>query len=427
MQNSMDSSNRVSQRRKRRRRKVRIRAVIFALVLAVVVYLAAIIVSLHGGLSTTVAQNGTVSEVVTVSGYVFRDQTIINSPGSGHIECIVGEGDRVREGQTIGYVCENVPDAAVMDRIKTLHKAIRRNGLGNTSAYMADAGTSEKQISELSRTLSDARQNCDLSYAEEKKDEINLIISRRTSENASDGSSSVTDETQYLENELKKVLASAGSFVEIKAAAGGVFSSRIDGLEDMLEYDKAMTVTPEYLKALDSMNTTVTQSIEAGQPLCKIINNYTWYFAAAMSERELVNIKEGQSVRMEFYDLSNTPVSGTVSKISDMDSGKCAVIISTNKYVSGIYSSGRVNAEIVTVNAEGIKLPAECLRVKNETAGVYVVRLDKARFAPVEVKYKNDDWVVVSALEPEEGGAKLRIYDEVIVECRNLEDGKVVR
>ena len=49
-----------------------------------------------------------------------------------------------------------------------------------------------------------------------------------------------------------------------------------------------------------------------------------------------------------------------------------------------------------------------------------------ARFVPVNVRYKNDEWAVVSAVTDTGSEYRLQIYDEVVVDAKNLEDGKVV-
>ena len=67
------------------------------------------------------------------------------------------------------------------------------------------------------------------------------------------------------------------------------------------------------------------------------------------------------------------------------------------------------------------------MHVQNDQTGVFVLRLDVARFVPVDVKYKNGEWAIVSPVTNTGTEYKLQIYDEVIVEAKNLEDGKVVR
>ena len=102
------------------------------------------------------------------------------------------------------------------------------------------------------------------------------------------------------------------------------------------------------------------------------------------------------------------------------------VVIFTNRYVKGIYSTNRINADIVTVSVEGIKLPISCLRVRDGVEGVFVIRLDRAKFVPVNVRYKNDKWAIVSPIE-NTGSIKLQMYDEVIADSKSVEEDKIVR
>lgn len=417
----------VSQRRSRDKKKSKIKTASIILVGVVLLYLfAAIFVSVSSNLSTTVAQNGIVRENVRTTGYVFREQSIITSPDFGYLECVVNEGERVKEGQVLGYIFGGSPDAAAMEEIKELHRALGRVGINDEiSVYTSMPATAEKRISELSRNLSDMRKENDLSRVGDKKEEINTLVSRKQN-NTPEAEEAVT--ADQIRDKLSTLLANVHAGGAVIAPTGGVFTTRVDGLEDKLKYELSEQVTPSYLRDIgESEENKENETAEAGQPLCKIVNNYVWRFAMEMTEKEAENITVGQSVQLEFFDLSEDTITGTVMRISEPEDGKVAVVVSTNKYVEGIYSSSRINADVITTSSEGIKLPTQCLHVKDGVTGVYVVRLDVARFVPVNVKYKNDEWTIISAAEPESGGAKLQIYDEVIVDCRNLEDGKIIR
>lgn len=426
MADSKVDLERVSRKRGNSKKRRGIKAASLILVGAVLLYLAAaVFVSVHNNLSTTVARGGSVRETVRTTGYIFRQQGIITSPSGGYLECIATEGERVKEGQVLGYVYETEPDAAIMEEIKNLHKMIRSRGLDTeNSVYTSSPATAEKRISELSREMSDMRRFGDLSRIEKIIEEINSLVLRKQS--GADVQGTVPTKEQ-LEAELNSLLGKAGGGHAVVATAGGVFSTRIDGLEDELAYDNAMMVTPAYLEALSTEEEKLSEIVTAGQPICKIVNNYNWYFAAVMDAEDTQHIKEGQSIQMELFELSDTALKGTVRRISDAEGGKCAVVISTNRYADGVYSSSEVDADIVLISSSGIKLPTQCLHVKDGVTGVYVLRLDVAKFVPVNVRYRNDEWTIVDSAEPQAGGAKLQIYDEVIVSCRNLEDGKIIR
>ena len=146
-----------------------------------------------------------------------------------------------------------------------------------------------------------------------------------------------------------------------------------------------------------------------------------------MEEKAARDLTIGQSVRLRFYDITDSAVYGLIKAISPEEKGKVTLTISTNRYVESIYSTSRTAAEVLTASYEGIKVPSDSLRVVDGQTGVYVIRLDVAHFVPVNLKYKNDEWAIIRSADNPDFEYKLQIYDEVVVDSKNLSDGKVVR
>lgn len=427
MLNNKENLDKASRKKAKGRRKrgKSLKIAVIIVVAAVVVYLAtAIFAGVASNLSTTVAIKGQIHESVRVDGYVFRDQTLINAPWDGHFECLVSEGERVSNGQVIGYIYKAQPDAEIMDKIKNLQRnlAIIEN-FGDSTYIAGGSGVAEKRISELSRGMSDKRQQRDLGIVLEAKEEINLLIQKKQNQ----GTEDISYEAENIKAELASLEQQAGESVKITAPVGGVFSSKVDGFEERLKYNTAKDVTPSYLKGIENIENQENAEMLADRPICKVINNYKWCYGAELSVDDAERFTVGSNIRMGFYDLAGGYVQGRIESISEPDGKKCSIVISTNKYVEGIYSANRISADLVAVDFSGIKLPVECLRIKDGVTGVYIISLDVARFVPVNLIYKNDDWAIVSAAEVQYGEHKLKMYDEVIVRCRNLEDGKVVR
>lgn len=396
------------------------------IIIAIVVFLylfAAVFASIRNNISTVTAVNGSVVESFATSGYVLREQQVISAPSDGFFECVVSEGERVKKGQTVAYMFEAQPDPALMEKIRKTVKSIAAQSGDNTGdAYFDGSNASQTTVAERIRNMSDKRSERNLKNVREAKNGINNTLGRKSESGENNAKT-----TEQLTEELNALKREAGGGTEIVADAGGVFSSRIDNLEDKLSLDAIDNISPFYINEIDKSKSESSDIVAAGRPLCKIVNNYKWAYAAVVDEKKLGEIREGAEVELLFYDLTSVSVSGTIAHISDAEGGKKAVVVSTNKYVDGIYSSSCVNAEIITVKADGIKLPSECLHVCDGVTGVYVVRLNTAKFVPVNVKYKNEQDTVVSAAEPESGGTKLQIYDEVIVSGKNISEGKVIR
>lgn len=426
MENSKGNLKLVSHNRRKKRKSFKIIAVIVALVLAVYL-LAALFVALSKNLSTTVALNGYIQESISTSGYIFRDQTVINAPGGGYIDFVSNEGDRVKKGQIIAYLYPSQPDVNMSDKIKKLTERLSvLKGLeGELAVYTDGSVTSEKRIADKVRGISDKRTKFDLSDISKIKTEINTLISTRNSAEYTEGISAKEEEILRIEQELQNLKSQLGVNGALLAPTDGVFSTRIDGLETMLSLDKAMQSTPSYLENLNINSQSTSQMVEFSQPVCKIVDNYNWYYATVLDADKVEDLSVGSQVDLAFYDLTSSSIVGNIKRISDKENNKCAVVVKTNRYVDGIYSISEIKSELITVSVEGIKLPVDAIRVKDGVTGVYVIRLDVARFVPVNVKYRNEDFSIVSAKETD--GFKLKLYDEVIVECRNLEDGKIVR
>ena len=165
--------------------------------------------------------------------------------------------------------------------------------------------------------------------------------------------------------------------------------------------------------------------VSAGDPIGKIVNNYLWYIAVAVPENVANEMHVGDSVGIRFKAVGGEAVSGSIARISPIENKKAAVVISSNQYIDSVYSTSMTEVEIVRNSYQGFRIPAKSIRIINKDKGVYVIRNDVARFVPVETRYTGKDWVIVS--EKIEGGETLKLYDELIVNGRNLYDGKDVR
>lgn len=391
--------------------------------------LLSIVFSFKSSITTSIALKGTVVENFKADGYIFREQSVINAPVSGYLECCSEEGERVNEGQDVGYIYTGEFNSDTLDEIRRLNDEIAKleNSLTDSKTYANNSVLIEQKIGNIARELSDLRAKNDMSITAEYKEDIDILVGRKyamESGGTVDAEATLADLKKQLQNIEN---GTAGEKMAIHATASGVFSSKIDGLEDELAFGALEGITPSYLEGLKDDEIKRGETVIQDEAVCKIVDNYEWYFAANIDAKNAENIQVGQELKLRFFDLSDTVVEGTVKNISGEENGKVTIVIYTNRFVEDIYSTSKASVELITTSAEGIKIPVESLRVKDGQTGVYVLRLDVARFVPVDVKYKNADWAIVSAVVDTTYDYRLQIYDEVIVEAKNLEDGKVVR
>ncbi len=436
MEDNMKHDRKITERRaerksrkNRKNRKVRSWIICAAVTAVVVCVVLVIVFSLQGGVSTVVALKGVVEEKTNVTGFVFRNQSVMKSPVNGFMEAQVSEGDRVQEEQVLGYIQTGEYNPERTQKILEVKEKIARleNNTATNDTYAGSVPVAEREIANVVRGLSDVRRSHSMQQYAKTRDELNLLIERKQAIQ----SGGTVDTAQTLAD-LKLQLSDleqndGGERFALKAPIAGVFSTRIDGLEEKLSPTQLESVTVAYIKELEKTQPQHFDSVAENQPVCKVVDNYTWYYVALADAKESEQLQKGKSVKLRFPDLSDIIISGKIDAVSPEEDGKIAVTIRTNRYVDNIYATSRTAAEIVTVSAEGIKLPVESIRVKDGQTGVYVRRLDVARFVPIKVQYKNDKWAIVAADQSVVSQYKLQIYDEVIVDAKNIEDGKDVR
>lgn len=417
-------SKRKTKRSKKNRRSWLIRLGIGAVALYFII---TCIRGLFPGVVTYTALKGSLEESLDTDGYIFKQQYIESVPASGYFECMVDEGERVAQGQLIGYIFSNAPTSEQSENIKDVVSQINRlENSEEEEIYADNAEMVEQRISSAIRDVPKTREQHDMSLYADTREQIDDMVAKKRGIQGEKTDketrlSELRTRLSQLENEV------GGTKTEILAEQPGVYTSKIDGLEDVLAIDKIGSVTPGYLEDVPSPTSNTSAYVETGQPLFKIVDNYGWYYVTTLSEKDAKDLTIDQSVRLRFFDLSDYTIYATIKNISQPEGGKVAVSMYTNRYVDSIYSSNMVSADLVVSSYEGIKLPVKCLRVKDNQTGVYVVRLGVARFVPVTDLGRNEDWVIVQAVTDTNAEYKLQIYDEVIVDYKDVEDGKVVR
>ncbi len=424
-------TNRKSSKRKTKKRGGFLTFLVVAFVLIVSVNS---VLSYGDRMTTTIVRSGAEEDLIEAEGYIFREQTVINAPASGYLYCVMAEDERVSLGETVMHIYKNEINISANNELKALEEKIEKlsEAALTGDVFSNDTAKIEQTISQSLRRIPKLGHTGNLDGVAEIESTVNSLIEKRRI---------ITGEIQPVDNnaEIKRLQAEKESVEKkyniertlVHAPTTGAFTARIDGLEDKLTLKAIEEITPEYLKELDKLpaEAKTAEYANSGEPIGKIVNNFSWSIAARVPAGEVEGLQTGSKLKLRFPDISVEPVEGTVTKITPEVSGKVILVVNSNKYVDMIYSSSRVNVEFIKSSYDGYRIPAKSLRMDGTTMGVYVIRNDKAKFLPVDLIYSGKDWVVVSekAEDTADGNSPLKLYDELIVSAKNLYDGKVVR
>ena len=99
--------------------------------------------------------------------------------------------------------------------------------------------------------------------------------------------------------------------------------------------------------------------------------------------------------------------------------GEAALVVKSDRNVSGMTEKRSVEFEISKSNYRGLKVPAAAIRVVDNVTGVYVISENRAvSFRAVDILTEHEDYYIVNDkyTPPEEVAFKpLKVYDTVLV------------
>lgn len=389
-------------------------------------------------LATTAAYTYQVDRSVSLSGYVVREELVLED-SDGLLRLQRTEGERVSAGGTVAVV---YADQASLDRqteLDTLEARLEQLEFAQEAAEGAEVAL--KLDNQIIQSILDLRGSLAadrLDKAESYGDTLRSLVLKR------DYTYSETEDLSAQITELKSQISTlrtqaASSTRRITAPEAGLYSAVVDGYEQVL--------TPEVLETLTPSTLTAIQADESLQTdVGKLILGDNWYYAAVVSQADAETLSEGRSMHLRFSKGVEQDLSVTVSHISEAENGRVVVVLKGNTYLPELTLLRQQSAEVILGSLEGIRVPREALRaekasvdengelVTTEQTGVYCLVGMEARFKPVEVLYSGDGFALVrSAYDTAAGDltssqevARLRDGDQVIVTGRDLYDGKVL-
>ena len=388
-------------------------------------------------LTTTLAYNYQVEETISLSGYVVRQEQVLSDETGGVLQIQREEGERVSVGGTVAAVYTDQASVDCQTEIETLNTRIEQLKYAQEAEVGIEAA--QKLDAQISRSILDYRAALAagrLNDAEKHGAQLRAQVLKRDYTNAD--TTDLAVQIQELQSQVRELKAqSAGSVRKIKAPAAGLYSSVVDGYERVLTPDSILEMTPSQLNAVKA-DSEVTSSVG------KLVLGKEWYYAAIMTAEDVEALQkrqaQGHELALRFAKGVERDLAVTLYEVGPEENGRCVAIFRGDTYLSQLTLLRQQSAQIISSTVEGIRVPEEALRVVTRTTanedgtatetqatGVYCVVGMEARFKPVDIVYRGDNFVLVRADQPEDKeNLRLRPGDEVIVTAKDLYNGKVI-
>ena len=350
------------------------------------------------------------------SGFVVREEELLYSQyGTTVLNC--AEGAHVAANDTVatGYRSEDAKTRQTrIDELSGQIEQLQYAWSAVSSVYDQAALDADiaGDLAQLSRYLALR----DMNSVSDLSPELKGLILRRTGSDSDSGSLQARIST--LQAELETLEAqSAGDTSAILAGKAGTFSAAVDGYESVLTPERLMEMT---VAEFESVQPDETDANAIG----RLVTSATWYYACVVPASELSGVEEGNRATLTFARDYYQPVTMRVARLGGNEAGSRLLVLSSDRALQNVTLLRQQSAEIVFTSYSGLRVPKSAVRVENGQTGVYILEGTLAKWKPITILHDTSESYVVTL--DTSSTNNLWPGDELIINAKNLYDGKVV-
>lgn len=370
----------------------------------------------HRSVSVSVAYTGQVTDSLSVTGWVVRQETPLPDT-SGTLLRQVQEGEKVHAGQTVAMAYASKSALEVVSRLEDTELKLQQLQFARSSFLDSDAALKvDSDISDSILRLHIATADGDYATATQEMSAMKTAVLKRSySYESLEQIDQAIAQTRGDISTLQNQLSGATS---VKTAVAGVYSGSTDGSEEALTPDFLTDVTPTRLDALSTGS--------AVKSAGKIITDNTWYFAANIPAQQARELQVGQEVTLRLSKGLQQDTPAYVQSISAEEDGQVAVVLSCTRYISQVTLLRHQQGEILLREYKGLRVPSAALRMDEDGSLQLFCRLGAYVYSkPVDLVYRGDGFCLVRSAQGAADERILRQGDLVISTARALTDGMI--
>ncbi|MBR5089830.1 MAG: hypothetical protein IK093_10430 [Ruminiclostridium sp.] len=372
---------------------------------------------------TEVATLYTATESIGFKGIYVRDEKLVSYNVAGIISYTHTDGSKIGKNAVIAEVYKNRSDIALRQQIAELEA--QRSVLVDAQALVgADTSQLESfsnQIGEKHAQLMEYLYDENYTAASSLKSDILNLQSKREIVKGSEVS--YMDKIMEIDDRIAALNAQITSNpYDIIIPETGYFISKVDGYEDKLNSETVFELTAEEIERIVSAEPRTENPTGV---IGKLVSDYTWYMAAILDTVRLGTVFEGAQVTLRIGS-SNQNVKADIVSLRRLEDGRSIAVFKCDMFLANFIDTRVTQARLLLEDYSGINIPNSALRMSDEdgSIGVYVQDGIVAKFRKVRQILSKEDYTLVADTSGEEG--YLSLYDNIIVEGRDLHEGRII-
>ena len=391
---------------------------LLALALVSVYIIAQCFVIFRRSYKTETAIKYTLAESITLDGVVAFDS--VDVAGSGDLGYLVQDGERVTNGTIVAEVYTDDSQGLQRERLDRLERTITLLTKSQNSTG-SDLSVLTNQTKQALYNMLDKINTAQYSGITDAENTFLLAQNRlQVSTGQTEG---FADTIAALQVEYDSIKAQLDALQTITATTNGYFSSTAASPAIAADRQALDDADPATLQKMLADGFPAAATDRAGQ----ITTGFSWKFYAVCDLDTAARFDNISSVKISVPGKQNTPLSATVEEVAlDKDNGIAKIVLQCQTINAEVLSFGQETAQIDLKTYEGIRIDKEALHIVDGQRGVYVKYGNLQRFLKITTLYENDSYILI----PENGKIgtdnEVRLYDEIIVQGTDLQDGKLL-
>lgn len=367
---------------------------------------------------TETAIKYTLAESITLDGVVAFDS--VDVAGSGDLGYLVQDGERVTNGTVVAEVYTDDSQGLQRERLDRLERTITLLTKSQNSTG-SDLSVLTNQTKQALYNLLDKINTAQYSGITDAED--TFLLAQNRLQVSTGQTAGFADTIAALQVEYDSIKAQLDALQTITATTNGYFSSTAASPAIAADRQALDDADPATLQKMLADGFPAAATDRAGQ----ITTGFSWKFYAVCDLDTAARFDNISSVKISVPGKQNTPLSATVEEVTlDKDNGLAKIVLQCQTINAEVLSFGQETARIDLKTYEGIRIDKEALHIVDGQRGVYVKYGNLQRFLKITTLYENDSYILI----PENGKIgtdnEVRLYDEIIVQGTNLQDGKLL-
>lgn len=392
---------------------------------------------------TESTQKTIVSDTISTTGFVIRDEVLIKNDANGVLVYQVSSGDKVTAKGTIATVYDTENDAVNYQKLCDIEEEIAELEELNSVMSSANVGLDSvnNRLDQKLSTFIETINKRDFNNISTVENELFSAVYRKQiitgdQENFDEKIDELKDKKSALENTIN---ANSG---EITTKYSGYFVSDIDGFEGLFSTDELSDI---YYSDISKPK---SKDVDEDEYVGKVIKGVNWYLACPITSEQAVAISHNNTqVNVKIPYASSESMPAKIVSINELADEEMAVVILECNYMNPALSQIRNEAVDIELNTyEGLKVRKSALHddyinttstdedgnkttTDNLVQGVYVKYGSEIIFKQVYIIHSDEEYVICSENPGGDvlvNGTTLSLYDEVVVEGDDLYDGKLI-